>query len=154
MYDLAVTNRGDASGGIVYLCNNNAGKWVPVAMGRRSEGKNIFRKVTGRDLLAVAEADGKAGLEFISDPFLAGPSMERRVSVRFVRNEGITHARYTTGTTAGTSRTFHALQKMTVHGLYGNVPGNALQLNVTDGWEYDSSVRIEKDGVFNSESWL
>ena len=26
VYDVAVTNRGDASGGIVYLCNNNAGK--------------------------------------------------------------------------------------------------------------------------------
>ena len=77
---------------------NNMGKWVPVAMGRRRDGVSTFRNVAGRNLLVVAEADGSGALDFISDPFFTEgdgivrflvPDMERRVSVRCMRNDGI-----------------------------------------------------------------
>lgn len=164
VYDLAVPDRGDASGGIVYLCNYNAGKWVPVAMGRRSEGKSIFRKVAGRNLLAVAEADGKGGLEFISDPFLTGqdgsvrfliPDMERRVSVRFVRNEGVNSCSLYYWDNGGEYfRSIPCTAENDSIFIFDNVPDNALLLNVTDGRKYDSSVGIEEDGVFRRKSWL
>lgn len=164
VYDLVVKDNGDASRGIVYLCNYNAGKWVPVAMGRRSGGKSIFRKVAGRNLLAVAEADGKGGLEFISDPFLTGPDgsvrflvpdMERRVSVRLVRNEGVSSCSlYYWDNGRGCFRDIPCTAENDSTWVYGNVPGNALLLNVTDGREYDSSVGIEEDGVFRRKSWL
>lgn len=164
VYDLAVPDRGDASGGIVYLCNYNAGKWVPVAMGRRSEGKSIFRKVAGRNLLVVAESDGIGALDFISDPFFTEgdgrvnflvPDMERRVSVRFVRNDEISsYSLYYWDNGGEYFRSIPCTVENDSIFVFDNVPDNALLLNVTDGRKYDSSIGIEEDGVFKRKSGL
>lgn len=164
VYDLAVPDMGNASGGIVYLCNYNAGKWIPVAMGKRSEGKSIFRKVAGRNLLVVAESDGIGALDFISDPFFTEgdgrvsflvPDMERRVSVRFMRNDDISSCSLYYWDNGGECfRSIPCTVENDSVFVFGNVPGNALLLNVTDGREHDSSIGIAVDGVFNRKSWL
>lgn len=164
VYDLAVPDMGNASGGIVYLCNYNAGKWIPVAMGKRSEGKSIFRKVAGRNLLVVAESDGIGALDFISDPFFTEgdgrvnflvPYMERHVSVRFVRNDEISSCSLYYWDNGGEYfRSIPCTAENDSIFIFDNVPDNALLLNVTDGRKYDSSIGIEEDGVFKRKSWL
>lgn len=164
VYDLAVPDMGNASGGIVYLCNYNAGKWIPVAMGKRSEGKSIFRKVAGRNLLVVAESDGIGALDFISDPFFTEgdgrvnflvPDMERRVSVRFVRNDEISsYSLYYWDNGGEYFRSIPCTVENDSIFVFDNVPDNALLLNVTDGRKYDSSIGIEEDGVFKRKSGL
>lgn len=164
VYDLAVPDMGNASGGIVYLCNYNAGKWIPVAMGKRSEGKSIFRKVAGRNLLVVAESDGIGALDFISDPFFTEgdgrvsflvPDMERRVSVRFMRNDDISSCSLYYWDNGGECfRSIPCTVENDSVFVFGNVPGNALLLNVTDGREHDSSIGIAVNGVFKKKSWL
>lgn len=164
VYDLAVPDRGETSGRIVYLCNYNAGKWVPVAMGRRKEGKSIFRKVAGKNLLVVAEADGTGTLDFISDPFFTEgdgrvrflvPDMEKRVSIRFVRNNEISSCSlYYWDNGGGCFRSIPCTVENDSVSVFYNVPGNALLLNITDGREHDSSIGIAVNGAFKKKSWL
>lgn len=166
VYDLRIPDRNGSSGHghITYLCNYNMGKWVPVAMGRRRDGVSTFRNVAGRNLLVVAEADGSGALDFISDPFFTEgdgivrflvPDMEWRVSVRCMRNDGISsRSLYYWDNGSGCFRSVPCIFENDSVRVYGNVPGNSLLLDVTDGIKYNTSVGIAVDGVFNSESWL
>ena len=133
-------------------------------MGRRRDGVSTFRNVAGRNLLVVAEADGSGALDFISDPFFTEgdgivrflvPDMERRVSVRCMRNDGISsRSLYYWDNGSGCFRSVPCIFENDSVRVYGNVPGNSLLLDVTDGIKYNTSVGIAVDGVFNSESWL
>lgn len=166
VYDLRIPDRNGSSGHgyITYLCNYNLGKWVPVAMGRRRDGVSTFRNVAGRNLLVIAEADGSGALNFISDPFFTEgdgsvrflvPDMERRVSVRCMRNDGISSCSlYYWDNGSGCFRSVPCILEDDSVRVYGNVPGNSLLLDVTDEMKYNTSVGIAVDGVFNRKSGL
>ena len=138
VYDLSVAANkcSSNSGGLVYLCNYNGGKWLPIALGKRHDDSCFFPKVAGRNLLIAAEADESGKLRFVNVPFFTTgdgevrylvPDMENRVSLDLTldkKNSSCTLYYWNTDKDCLEQIASSTANDSIQH--YENVPGNAL----------------------------
>ncbi len=145
--------------GILYLCGYNCRQWRPIAMGAYNDnGEAVFESVAGKNFLIVAEADGKGGLHYVSDPigthadgsmFVLTGDTSRQLAHTFIKeNIGQDY-----------SLSYWDSQKCCMVDLdcqidtdstqtYINIPDNALLYYRSDEYAMNNRVGIIDDGVY------
>lgn len=145
--------------GIMYLCAFNCRKWCPVAMGNYGgAGQAVFERVVGKNLLIVAEYDGKGAFRYVSKPVctyadgtisvLAGDT-SRRITHTFFKEE--TGKPYSLGYWDSKRKSFVNLPCQTDTDstqTYINIPDDALLYYRSDEYALNNRVGIIDNGIY------
>lgn len=164
VYDLhiPVSHKEASSGRLAYLCAYNAGKWLPVAMGRCEGDTCRFTNVAGRNFFLLAVAEGKHRLRYVGAPFLTrGDGTYHRLLedagqpvCQIFRREtgGSPYSLYYWDSGAGTFRflPYRSLTDSTQE--YDNIPRNALLWYVHEKTVQDDRIGMIVEGTFKKSN--